>query len=151
MERLDASIEALLSVYGSNSEARNSIAERLVSLITDLSRAKSAMGLDLDHSRSANEIERKRVDARLNGFVYKNSAAWQVITEKYGDNLNQAELLSLAEVIAAQLNLKVDREAKRRKEVLVKWYDEHLPEIMNLLPLIVLEDKEGNKFEGKKH
>lgn len=87
----------------------------------------------------------------MNGFVYKNSAAWKVITEKYGDNLNQAELLSLAEVIAEQLGLKVDREAKRRKEVLVKWYDEHLSEIMCLLPRIILEDKDGKKFEGKKH
>lgn len=145
-------MDGLRAVYNANPEARTTIAERLLTLVGDLGRAqRCAQGTEIDHTRSANEIERKRVDARLNGFIYKESAAWRVITERYGDNLNQNELLSLAEVIAAQLNLKVDREAKRRKEVLIKWYDEHLEKIKSLLPLIVLEDKEGNRFEGRKH
>ena len=98
--------------------------------------------------RNANELERKRVEDRLNGFNMRTSPAWREICRRFGPSLNQTELLSLAQIIAGQLGLKVDREAKRRKEVLIKWYDENLKAVMEILPYIVLEDGDGNAVVG---
>ncbi|OHS96568.1 hypothetical protein TRFO_37278 [Tritrichomonas foetus] len=104
---------------------------------------------NLDPAKTANELERKRVDSRLKGFSVRESAAWKEICKRFGPNLNQTELLSLAEVIAKQANLKVDREAKRRKEVLIKWYEENLTEVMEYLPYVVLQDSEGRNVCGE--
>ena len=92
------------------------------------------------------ENERKRVEMRLNGFDYKNSDAWQIICERFGPTLSQSELLSIAQVIAFHAKIKLDREAKRRKEVLIKWFQENIVEIMPFLNRLVLEDSEGNRI-----
>jgi hypothetical protein len=69
-----------------------------------------------------------------------------MITDSFGSNLNQAELLSIAEVLAFRLNLKVDRGAKRRKEVLIKWYDENWDRIAPIWQQLALEDNQGRRL-----
>ena len=149
--RCSAAFERLKALYRSVPESRSQIAERVNCLLLDIAqpnRGQDRATEPIDYGRTANELERKRVDARLNGFVYKESRAWHEITRYYGDGLNQAELLSIAEVIASQIGVKVDREAKRRKEVLIKWYDENIEPIIEIMPLIKLEDKDGKPVEG---
>jgi hypothetical protein len=97
----------------------------------------------------ADNADRKRVEARLMGFDSSRSAAWQRICARFGDSLSQSELLSLAEVISSEVGLKVDREAKRRKEVLIKWFDENYPAIEDLLDRLRLEDANGRPITGK--
>ena len=82
-----------------------------------------ALAAPFDFPRSQNETERKKIDERLRGFSLNDSIAWKGICERFGPNLNQSELLSIAEVLCSEVNhsdrnvqLKVDREAKRRKE-----------------------------------
>lgn len=105
--------------------------------------------LNTEYSRrSANELERKRVNSRLNGFSLKDSFAWQEICKRFGPNLNQSELLSLAEIIGQEAGIKVDREAKRRKEVLIKWYEENLEVVLKMLPYVKLVDSDGNALKG---
>ena len=97
-----------------------------------------------DNQRLQTENERNRVEKRLENFDNKNSQAWKDIQNYFGPSLSQNELLSIAQVITYHAKLKLDREAKRRKEVLIKWFDENYNTIKNLLPKIKLEDGDGN-------
>ena len=103
---------------------------------------------NVGHSQT--EIERRRVDKRLKGFVVKDSRAWKEICSHYGPNLNQIELLSIAEVMGHLLHIRVDREAKRRKEVLIKWFDENIDAIVPMMDRVVPEDKNGNPVFAEK-
>lgn len=46
-------------------------------------------------------------------------------------------LLTIAQVFEKEYNIKLDREAKRRKPALLKWYFEHW-ELIQSLPIIIL-------------
>lgn len=65
------------------------------------------------------------VKEKLKGFDPKTSRAWTSLTSRYGPKINQNQLLSLAEVVSYQLNVGLFREYKRRKEMLIKWFDEN--------------------------
>jgi hypothetical protein len=67
------------------------------------------------------------------------SRAWCCLSLVYGPRLRQDELVSIASILAAQLNLKLDRDARRRKNVMVKWFEENWMRIEPLLGQIVLE------------
>jgi hypothetical protein len=95
-------------------------------------------------------MERERVDSRLRGFNPHESVAWADIRRRFGDSLNQAELRSLAEVIGSEVGIKVDREAKRRKEVLIKWFDENYGVIQGVLGKIEMEETDGESW-GQGH
>jgi hypothetical protein len=72
-----------------------------------------------------NEFERHQNAQRLRGFNQKESPAYQFLCNRYGLNLTREELLSLARVAAEQLKIPLDREAHRRKAILIKWDDEN--------------------------
>jgi hypothetical protein len=93
-------------------------------------------------------LERKRVQSRLGGFDSSKSVAWQEFCTRFGKSLNHTELLSVAEVIASQIGVRVDREAKRRKEVLIKWFDENYLAIAPILPRLKLENADGKMMTG---
>ena len=105
--------------------------------------------------RSVNEVEptdrkpkerspsRTALEERLRDFVYKESAAWREISMRYGDELTQSELLCIAKVIGTNLGIIVDREAKRRKNVLIKWFDENLEVILPFFERIRLIGSDG--------
>ena len=69
--------------------------------------------------------EVERVENRLSGFVPKDSHAWEVISELYGSDVKQIHLRAIAQDIASHLCIKLDRDAKRRKTVLIKWFEEN--------------------------
>lgn len=85
--------------------------------------------------------EKLRVFTRLKGFKAKDSMAWSEITRRYGSELKHGELLSIAEVVASNANVQLDRDAKRRKSVLIKWFEENWTRISPFLNYVVLEDK----------
>jgi hypothetical protein len=84
--------------------------------------------------------EKERIAERLGGFNSKDNVVWKEITHRFGSNLKQPELLSIAHVLASHAGLKLDRDAKRRKSVLVKWFDEHWSQLCPYLDYVVLED-----------
>lgn len=90
--------------------------------------------------------ERRRIESRLNGFNPKDNRAWKAITEQFGVQIKQPELLSIATLVAENANIKLDRDAKRRKTVLIKWFDEHWDVIQKFIHFVVLEDRgeDGN-------
>ena len=82
---------------------------------------------------STHSAEVERVESRLAGFVPKESKAWEVITQLYGSDVKQIHLRAIAEDIAANLGLRLDRDAKRRKTVLIKWFDENWDKVLPML------------------
>ena len=58
--------------------------------------------------------------------------------------------MSIAEVLGHMLHIRVDREAKRRKEVLIKWFEENIEAIHPMLDKIIPEDKNGNPVFAEK-
>lgn len=76
-----------------------------------------------------NEYEKVRNMERMEGFDEKNSYAYAKLCEMYGPKPSQHELLSLAQVISENMNISLDREAFRRKRVLIKWFDENFTQI----------------------
>jgi hypothetical protein len=83
--------------------------------------------------------EQDRIRRRLNGFNWKRSTVWHQLCNAYGPKLNQEELVSIADLVANHLNIKLDRDARRRKIVLLKWFDENWAAIQPLLHNIALE------------
>ena len=80
---------------------------------------------------------------RLSGFDGKNSHSLAEICDAFGPNFRQNELLCIAHVISFHAKLKLHMEAKRRKEVLIKWFQENLYVIWPFLNRLVLEDIDG--------
>ena len=72
-----------------------------------------------------NDFEKIRNKQRLAGFDEKKSYAYMDLCNRYGPKPSQQELLSLAQVLSENLNILLDREALRRKRVLIKWFDEN--------------------------
>lgn len=84
--------------------------------------------------------EKERITNRLSGFNPKDNVAWREITSRFGNNIKQQELLSIANVLANSASLKLDRDAKRRKCVLIKWFEENWQAIFPFLDYVVLEE-----------
>lgn len=143
--RLDRAINSLKTIFKSHDEHQKLILDRVKELYEVLEpTSKQTNPIRVDHTRSINEVEREKVRQRLQGFNKKESRAWSIICQRFGPNLNQSELVSLAEVVAHHLHLKVDREAKRRKEVVLKWFEENSELVFPFLEKVVLEDEDGN-------
>ena len=87
--------------------------------------------------------EKQRIAERLGDFDAKRCPVWRKITQRFGNAIKQPELLSIARVLADQLNLKLDRDAKRRKSVLIKWFAENWELVGDLIDYVQLEDAPG--------
>jgi uncharacterized protein YbjT (DUF2867 family) len=84
--------------------------------------------------------ERERVLRRVDGFNWRESPAWLELVARYGPRLSQEELVSIADLASNGLQIRLDRDARRRKSVMIKWFEEHWDRILALLPIIVLGD-----------
>lgn len=72
------------------------------------------------------------------------SVAWKRLTNKFGPKITTEELLSLAQVAAKELGLELTREYKRRKVMLIYWFDQQNEEFWKFLDKhIVVFDREG--------
>ena len=87
--------------------------------------------------------EKLRISSRMQGFDPKDNDVWRHITQRFGANVKQPELLSIATVVAQNANVKLDRDAKRRKSVLIKWFQENWSTISPYLDFVVLEDSQN--------
>lgn len=91
-------------------------------------------------TESTGTKEKERIAERLAGFNPKDNSVWHEITQRFGASIKQPELLSIANVLAQNANIKLDRDAKRRKSVLIKWFEENWSSIRPFLDYVVLED-----------
>lgn len=86
--------------------------------------------------------EKERVKKRIGGFNWKTSYVWKTLTSYFGGKVSHEELTSIAEILAVQSRVKLDRDARRRKAVLIKWYEENWGKISHFLQFIVLDASE---------
>ena len=77
--------------------------------------------------------EVERVGNRLAGFSWKNANSWKQISKLFGDDIKQITLRNIAEDLSHKLDVHLDRDAKRRKCVLIKWFDENWNRISSLI------------------
>ena len=94
------------------------------------------------NSQSHTIREKQRIANRLSGFNPRDNVAWREISSRWG-NIKQKELLSIAQVIANEAKIKLDRDARRRKSVLMKWFCEHWNVVQGYLEAIVLDEAEN--------
>ena len=94
----------------------------------------------IQQPEAAGTKEKERIAERLAGFNPKDNSVWHEITQRFGASIKQPELLSIANVLAQNANIKLDRDAKRRKSVLIKWFEENWASIRPFLDYVVLED-----------
>ena len=96
---------------------------------------------------SSREIERSRVSKRLGEFDYKTCPTYQILIELYGERRSKSELLSLATCLCLKIPvLKLDREAKRRKCVLIKWFHDNFDIIQPHLKYYMFTDEHMKRF-----
>lgn len=88
--------------------------------------------------------EKQRIQERLKNFNTKDNMVMKQLTQQFGPNIKQPELRSIADVVSQNANIKLDRDAKRRKTVLIKWFDENWDKIKTILPYVILEEKNTN-------
>lgn len=93
---------------------------------------------------SSSERDKKSVEERLKGFTWIGSRVHQIFMHNYGRELKYKELHDIVEYIAKKHNLTVDRQAKRRLNILQKWCDENFDVIEHTLRNIVIEDENGS-------
>jgi predicted oxidoreductase len=63
----------------------------------------------------------------------------------YGPKLSHDELVSIGALAANALQIKLDRDARRRKPVMIKWFEEHWIQIQPILWSIKLERTEDEQ------
>ena len=99
---------------------------------------------DNDNSNTNKTKEKKKISYRLNGFHQHQSPVWKAICQKFGEKIKQQQLYEIAVIIASHQNLILDRDAKRRKGVLIKWFDENSKSVLECLPYIDFMDQDHN-------
>lgn len=81
----------------------------------------------------------RRIKDRLNGFQISTSEAYITITQCFSKNITMSDLLIIAKILAQTFKIHLDRDAKRDKRVLFKWFQEKWEiiryEIHNIQPL----------------
>ena len=116
---------------------------QLLNLIKMTAAGGDSSGIDAIFNQQPaeqNNREKERIADRLKNFNPKDNPVWHKITQKFGPNIKQPELLSIAEVLSNSANVKLDRDAKRRKTVLIKWFSENWAAISPYLDFVVLEE-----------
>ena len=79
--------------------------------------------------------ERMRVAKRLQNYQYTDTLAWKFVKEAFFSRNTGHNLLALARSISRDTGIRLDRDATRRKKVLLKWFNENLPAIIRYLGL----------------
>ncbi|KAH0794999.1 hypothetical protein GPJ56_001125 [Histomonas meleagridis] len=88
----------------------------------------------IELTNSANSIEKERIRRRLKGFDPKISEAWRYISCHFGHGVKQHYLCEMAKYLSAKRNIPLDRDAKRRKCVLIKWFHDNWDKISGDMP-----------------
>jgi hypothetical protein len=69
--------------------------------------------------------EKEWVRQQLQGFEPLESAPWEFIVARCRGGISKNELVSLGQVCSVQLHITLYREYKRRKSVMLKWFNDH--------------------------
>ena len=88
----------------------------------------------------AKQTEREQSQERVGDVDAYHSPCWTELTKRFGDHIHQEELKGIAELLSKTLNVKLDRAARRRKKVLVKWFFENWDELYPYLDYVAMQE-----------
>jgi hypothetical protein len=94
------------------------------------------------HTAESLSPDRYVAQQRIAGFNPEISPACRALGGKFGSTIKD-EVLCIAEVLGAEIGIYPDRDAKRRKIVLLKWYDENWERIQPFLGRIMAVTPRG--------
>ena len=154
-KKLRDTAASIIQMVGCNEEKMNFLMNELIQISSQLQTYLNSDIENNERNQSDNDYpnddssERSRIARRLDGFDPRDNVAWNELSRRFGSNLKQGELQSIAQALADGAGIKLDRDAKRRKIVLIKWFNENWKEISPFLDLVVLEEVEngGNNKE----
>jgi hypothetical protein len=69
--------------------------------------------------------EKLRISKRVENWSVDRSQVWKKLQEIFGEKIQLNALLCVASQLSEQAGVILDRDAKRRKNILVKWFEEH--------------------------
>lgn len=98
-----------------------------------------------NHNVKYKEMEKQRIHERLRGFNVKSNFVVEELTRRFGSDVKQGELVDVALAISEKADIRLDRDAKRRKAVLFKWFEENWQTIQPYLDYIIIEDPPENE------
>jgi hypothetical protein len=79
------------------------------------------------------KYEQKWLRDEMKGFEPFESEAWRFLTQLYGQKISKEEIISLGQVTATELKIELVREYKRRKETMIKWFQNHIDHVQPFL------------------
>ena len=94
----------------------------------------------LEYDKKQLSAEKERVQKKLNNFDPKSSPAWEYISKKFGAEVKQQCLCEMAKYLALKNELNLDRDSKRRKSVLIKWFHDNWNIIKDDIKKITIKD-----------
>ncbi|OHS96257.1 hypothetical protein TRFO_37587 [Tritrichomonas foetus] len=148
---LNLSIVNLLDSLDKNPGRIPDVNKSLEILLQELKQEKDRPMIHEVENIAAQEPPKKPQKER---FEFKKCEAFKQITEVYFyPTIRQSELVSISTVLANACELRVDRDAKRRKDLLYKWFEDHWDQIEPHLKHLIAFNKEGDVLNrnGKNH
>jgi hypothetical protein len=87
--------------------------------------------------------ERLRISRRMESWTAEGSEVWRSLQNIFGEKIQRYALLDMAVQLSQELGIALDRDAKRRKNVLIKWFEENWARIYPLLNRYVDQQNAG--------
>ncbi|EAY01807.1 hypothetical protein TVAG_273180 [Trichomonas vaginalis G3] len=84
-------------------------------------------------SKTQSENDKEKIEERITQNGSKIEVVSLYIDRYFSTHVTSAILLSFSKIISEQLNIKVDRLAKRNRSALLCWYAEHWDQIFPIL------------------
>jgi hypothetical protein len=79
------------------------------------------------------KYEKQWLSEEMKGFSPLDSEAWKILTDLYGPKISKEEIVSLGQVAAVELRIDLVREYKRRKETMIKWFQNNITRVRPFL------------------
>ena len=73
--------------------------------------------------------EQKFLQEKRDNFAPYESRAWKWLNARFG-KIAKEEVLSLGQVVSHVLGIELTREYKRRKETMIRWFEDHYDQAM---------------------
>jgi hypothetical protein len=87
----------------------------------------------LPRREPGSSIEKDRAARRLGIFNAIDSNTWRVLRDEFGEDVALPELAGIALAVSEKIEIKPDRDVRRTKAALIKWFDENWEIIESLL------------------
>jgi hypothetical protein len=116
--RFELAHQRLEEIATESPDIRRSMRNQLQNLLNNLHSRTSAAPATLFQ-------EREIIRDRTTNFDMENSRPWRYLTNRGWNGISLDELIGLAKLMAHHTRVPIDREAKRRKPVLVKWMEDN--------------------------